>query len=138
MKAVLQRVSRAAVAIDGATVGQIGRGLVILLGVESTDTAAEMAWAARKAAELRIFEDDELKMNRSLFDIGGEALVVSQFTLLADVQKGRRPSFIKAAPPELAKPLYESFVDALRTLGVRTATGVFAAKMSVSLVNRGR
>ncbi len=137
LKAVLQRVSGASVAIDGVTVSQIGRGLVILLGVESKDTIAEMEWGARKAAELRIFEDAERKMNRSLFDVHGEALVVSQFTLLADVQKGRRPSFINAAPPEMAEPLYEQFVDTLRTLGVRTATGVFAAKMAVTLVNEG-
>jgi D-aminoacyl-tRNA deacylase len=137
VKAVLQRVSMAEVKIGGATVSRIGRGLVILLGVESKDSTADMVWGARKTGELRIFEDVERKMNLSLLDVQGEALVVSQFTLLADVQKGRRPSFINAAPPEAAEPLYEQFVDALRTLGVRTATGVFGAKMAVSLVNEG-
>jgi D-aminoacyl-tRNA deacylase len=137
VKAVLQRVSRAEVVIDGKSKGKIGRGLMILLGVESKDTVADMEWGARKAAELRIFEDAQQKMNLSLFDVQGEALVISQFTLLADVQKGRRPSFINAAPPEIAQPLYDTFVNTLRTLGVRTATGVFAAKMSVSLVNEG-
>jgi D-aminoacyl-tRNA deacylase len=137
MRAVLQRVSQASVTVDGEVVGTIGHGLLILLGVDARDGEAEMEWAARKAAELRIFQDEHDKMNLSLLDVGGEALVISQFTLCGDARKGRRPSFTDAAAPEIAAPLYEYFVSCLRNLGIRTATGVFAAKMSVALVNEG-
>ena len=123
--------------VDGKTVGQIGTGLLVLLGVGQKDSEAEMEWGARKVAELRIFPDEQERMNRSLIEMGGEALVISQFTLYGDVQKGRRPSFIDAAPPELAEPLYLKFVSLLRAQGIRTETGIFAAKMSVSLVNEG-
>ena len=137
VRLVVQRVSRASVTVDGKTVGQIGTGLLVLLGVGQKDSEAEMEWGARKVAELRIFPDEQERMNRSLIEMGGEALVISQFTLYGDVQKGRRPSFIDAAPPELAEPLYLKFVSLLRAQGIRTETGIFAAKMSVSLVNEG-
>jgi D-tyrosyl-tRNA(Tyr) deacylase len=137
LRIVLQRVGSASVTVDGKVVGKIGKGFLILLGIEGKDGQTEMDWGVRKVAELRVFQDEQEKMNLSLEDIGGEALVVSQFTLCADVQKGRRPSFVKAAPPEQAEPLYEYFVDKLRDMGIRTATGIFAAKMSVSLVNEG-
>ncbi len=129
--------SCASVEVDGHTVGAIGRGLLILLGVEQGDTDKELVWCAHKAAGLRIFPDDEGKMNRSLSELNGEALVVSQFTLCADVQKGRRPSFVSAAAPEFANQMYEKFVARLREIGVRTATGKFQAKMAVTLVNDG-
>jgi D-tyrosyl-tRNA(Tyr) deacylase len=118
-------------------VGEIGNGLLILLGIAASDSSEELSWGIRKVSELRIFQDADEKMNLSLMETGGEALVVSQFTLLADNEKGRRPSFVKAAPPERAKPMYEEFVRQLRALGIRTATGIFGAKMSVSLVNEG-
>ena len=137
MRLVLQRVSRAQVSVDGKVTGEIGRGLLMLLGVQKGDGTAEMEWGAKKAAELRIFQDDQDKMNLSLLDVNGEALVVSQFTLLADSEKGRRPSFTGAAPPEEANGLYRHFADCLRKMGIPTATGVFAARMSVSLVNEG-
>lgn len=137
MRLVLQRVSRAQVSVDGRVAGEIGRGLLVLLGVQKGDGEAEMEWGARKTAELRIFQDDQDKMNLSLLDVNGEALVVSQFTLLADADKGRRPSFTDAAPPEEAERLYRYFADCLRKTGIATATGVFAARMSVSLVNEG-
>jgi D-aminoacyl-tRNA deacylase len=133
----VQRVSRAAVEVDGRCVGEIGAGLLVLLGVEQGDTETELEWCAQKTAGLRIFPDDEEKMNRSVLEAGGGVLVISQFTLLADVQHGRRPSFVSAAPPEIANPMYERFVDKLRALGLTVATGIFAAKMSVSLVNEG-
>jgi D-tyrosyl-tRNA(Tyr) deacylase len=137
VRLVLQRVSRAQVSVDGRVAGEIGHGLLVLLGVQRGDGVAEMEWGARKAAELRIFQDDQDKMNLSLLDVNGEALVVSQFTLLADADKGRRPSFTDAAPPEEAERLYRYFADCLRKMGIATATGVFAARMSVSLVNEG-
>lgn len=137
MRLVLQRVSRAQVSVNGNVTGEIGRGLLVLLGVQKGDGTAEMEWGAKKAAELRIFQDDQDKMNLSLLDVSGEALVVSQFTLLADSEKGRRPSFTDAAQPEEAERLYGFFVDCLRRMGIPTATGVFAARMSVSLVNEG-
>lgn len=137
MRLLLQRVSRAAVRIDGATVGEIGPGLVIFVGVGHEDEPATAdAWAG-KAADLRIFRDDEGRTNRSLLDVGGEALVVSQFTLYADTRKGRRPSFLDAAPPDLGTALYERFADALAGRGVRVARGVFGAEMRVELVNDG-
>jgi len=137
MRAVVQRVSRARVSVGGATTGEIGAGLMILLGVGREDTAAVAAALAEKGANLRIFEDENGKMNLSLLDVKGSALVVSQFTLYGDARGGRRPSFIAAAPPEMAKALYEEFCGALRKLGVHVATGIFQAMMSVELVNEG-
>lgn len=137
MKAVVQRVSEAKVSVDGETVGAIGPGLLILLGVGREDTSKDGEYLANKITGLRIFEDDEGKMNRSLIDMGGEALVVSQFTLWGDCRKGRRPSFGEAAPPEIAEKLYMEFVDQVSALGVPTATGRFRAMMMVSLVNDG-
>jgi D-tyrosyl-tRNA(Tyr) deacylase len=137
MRMVVQRVSRAQVTVEGRVTGEIGAGLVILLGVGKEDTSAIAAAMAEKASNLRIFEDEQGKMNRSLLDVKGEALVVSQFTLYGDARGQRRPSFISAAPPELAKKLYEEFCEALRGLGVNVATGVFQAMMSVELVNEG-
>jgi D-tyrosyl-tRNA(Tyr) deacylase len=137
MRVVLQRVSRAAVVIDGETVGAIERGLLVLLGVAPTDTPAEAQWLAEKTAGLRIFNDEAGKMNLSVADVGGAVLVVSQFTLYGDCRKGRRPSFLGAAPPEIAVPLYEAFVNALRALGLRAATGRFGAMMQVELINDG-
>ncbi len=137
MRAVVQRVSRARVSVGGETTGEIGAGLMILLGVGRDDTAAVAVALAEKVANLRIFEDENGKMNLSLLDVEGGALVVSQFTLYGDARGGRRPSFITAAPPELAKALYEEFCDALRKLGVHIATGIFQAMMSVELVNEG-
>ena len=133
MRAVIQRVSRASSTPGGA----IGAGLCVLLGIATTDTEADAARLARKVASLRIFENAEGKFDRSVVDTGGDALVVSQFTLLADTRKGNRPSFSHAAPPELAEPLYEHFCSSLRTLGVTVETGVFGARMTVELVNDG-
>lgn len=124
-------------AVDGRVTGEIGAGLVVLVAVGREDTPATAAAMAEKVANLRIFGDDEGKMNRSLLDTGGAALAVSQFTLYGDARGQRRPSFIQAAPPELAKALYEEFVRALRALGVRVETGVFQAHMSLELVNDG-
>jgi len=137
MRAVVQRVSRARVTASGETTGEIGTGLVILLGVGREDTSAVASALAEKAANLRIFEDKNEKMNLSLLDVKGGALVVSQFTLYGDARGGRRPSFIAAAPPDLAKALYEEFCEALRKLGVNVGTGIFQAMMSVELVNEG-
>jgi len=137
MRAVLQRASRARVTVAGKITGEIGGGLMILLGVGREDSAAVAASMAEKCANLRIFEDDQGKMNRSLLDVKGSALVVSQFTLYGDARGQRRPSFITAAPPELAKALYEEFCAALRKLGVTVETGIFQAMMSVELVNEG-
>ena len=123
--------------VEGEVTGRIGRGLVVLLGVGPDDGQAEVDWLAEKIAGLRVFEDDEGKMNRALADVGGAMLVVSQFTLFGDCRKGRRPSFTDAAPPELAERLYEAFVSRARALGVDVATGVFRAHMQVSLVNDG-
>jgi D-tyrosyl-tRNA(Tyr) deacylase len=137
MRAVLQKVSRAKVTVEGKVTGEIGAGVVILLGVGREDTAAVAATFAEKTANLRIFEDEQEKMNRSLLDVKGAALVVSQFTLYGDARGQRRPSFISAAPPELAKQLYEQYCEALRGLGVTVATGIFQTMMSVELVNEG-
>jgi D-aminoacyl-tRNA deacylase len=137
MRAVVQRVSRAKVSVGDAVRGQIDAGLMILLGVGREDTTAVATALAEKAANLRIFEDQNGKMNLSLLDVKGAALVVSQFTLYGDARGGRRPSFIAAAPPELAKVLYEEFCEALRKLGVQVTTGTFQAMMSVELVNEG-
>jgi D-tyrosyl-tRNA(Tyr) deacylase len=137
MRMVVQRVSRAKVAVEGRVTGEIGAGLVILLGVGKDDTSAVAAAMAEKASNLRIFEDEQGKMNRSLLDVKGEVLVVSQFTLYGDARGQRRPSFISAAPPELARKLYEEFCEVLRGLGVNVGTGIFQAMMSLELVNEG-
>src|SRR6059058_3363364 len=137
MRAVVQRVSRARVTVNGGVSGEITDGLMILLGVGRDDTSAVAVSMAEKIANLRIFEDDQGKMNRSLLDVRGSALVVSQFTLYGDARGQRRPSFIAAALPEQAKKLYEEFSEALRRRGVIVATGVFQAMMSVELVNEG-
>lgn len=137
MKVLLQRVSRASVRVDGTTVGSIGQGLLVLLGVEAGDTGDDAAWYAAKTAQLRIFADDEGLMNRSVEEVRGGVLVVSQFTLSASTRRGRRPSFASAAPPELAQPLYESYVEALRGRGLLVATGIFRAMMEVESVNDG-
>jgi D-aminoacyl-tRNA deacylase len=137
MKAVLQRVSRASVRVGDEVVGEIGLGLCVLLGVGRSDGAAEATRLAAKTARLRVFDDENGRFDRSLVDIGGEALVVSQFTLLGDTAKGNRPSFVDAATPEDAEPLYERFCEELRRLGVPVQTGVFGARMAVELVNDG-
>ena len=137
MRALLQRVSRASVTVDGKVVGQIDQGLLVLLGVGQSDSEVQVKTLADKIVHLRIFGDDEGKMNRSLLDVGGEVLVVSQFTLYADVRKGRRPSFTEAAPPSLAEPLVERFKDALATYGLKVEGGVFGAYMEVELINSG-
>jgi D-tyrosyl-tRNA(Tyr) deacylase len=138
MRAVVQRVARASVVVDGVVVGAIGRGFVILLGVTHGDQEVQAAWMANKVAGLRVFEDDEGKMNRSLLDVGGGALVVSQFTLYGDCRRGRRPSFTDAARPEIAEPLCDRFVDLLRQAGVRQVeSGVFGAHMGVEIHNDG-
>jgi D-tyrosyl-tRNA(Tyr) deacylase len=137
MRAVLQRVSKARVTVEGKITGEIGRGLAILLGVGKEDTSAVAAALAEKTANLRIFEDAAQKMNLSLLDVKGAALVVSQFTLYGDARGQRRPSFIAAAPPEIAKKVYEDYCEALRRLGITVATGIFQAMMSVELVNEG-
>src|SRR6202162_1012060 len=137
MRAVVQRVSRASVTVEGRVTGEIGHGLMILLGGGREDTSAVAESMAEKVANLRIFEDDQGKMNRSLLEVKGSALVVSQFTLYGDARGQRRPSFLSAAPPEQARALYEEFCEALRKLGVNVATGIFQAMMSVELVNEG-
>ena len=137
MRAVVQRVSRARVIIDSSVTGEIADGLVVLLGVGRDDNSAIATGMAEKIANLRIFEDDERKMNRSLLDVKGSALVVSQFTLYGDARGQRRPSFVAAALSEQAKKLYEEFAEALRRLGITVATGVFGAMMSIELVNEG-
>jgi D-tyrosyl-tRNA(Tyr) deacylase len=137
MKAVLQRVKRASVTVDGQIIGQIGQGILVLLGVEHGDTEADARQLADKSVDLRIFDDEQGKMNLSLADVHGALLVVSQFTLLGDCRKGRRPSFIAAAPPELAEKLYETFIAAAGIRGIPIATGKFRAMMDVELVNDG-
>ncbi len=137
MRAVIQRVTAADVQVDLEIVGRIGTGLLVLLGIARTDEEKHADYLADKVVNLRIFEDGEGKMNRSLLETGGELLVVSQFTLLGDCQKGRRPSFVEAAPPERAEQLYEYFVDQLRLKGINVSTGQFQAKMALSLVNDG-
>ena len=137
MRAVLQRVSRASVTIDGEVGGAIGRGLLVLLGVTHADTPEQARWLAEKIAGLRIFPDADGKMNRDVAEAGGSVLVVSQFTLYGSCEKGRRPSFIAAARPEQAIPLYEQFVNGLKALGLPVATGRFGALMQVELVNDG-
>jgi len=137
MRAVLQRVSRASVSVQGSLRGEIGLGLLVLLGIARGDGVEDAVRLAGKVARLRVFEDDAGRFDRSLLDTGGAALVVSQFTLLADTTKGNRPSFIAAASPEFAEPVYERFCVALRELGVVVEQGVFGARMEVELVNNG-
>jgi D-tyrosyl-tRNA(Tyr) deacylase len=137
MRAVLQRVSSASVTVDGRQVGAIGAGLLVLVGVEQGDDTQDVAFLAGKIRDLRVFEDESGRMNRSVVDAGGGVLVVSQFTLLGDCRRGRRPSFDAAAPPEPARRLYEAVVDRLRRDGLPVETGAFQAMMDVSLVNDG-
>lgn len=137
MRACVQRVTSASVTVEGQVIGEIGRGLLVLLGVATEDTEADARELAEKIVNLRIFEDSEGKMNRSLIDTSSSMLIVSQFTLLGDCRKGRRPSFIAAAPPEQGERLYESFIAEVRTRNVPTSTGRFRANMQVALVNDG-
>ncbi len=137
MRAVVQRAARASVVIEGETVGTIGAGLVVLLGVTHADTEIQAKWLAEKVVGLRIFNDADGKMNRDLLEVDGAMLIVSQFTLYGDCRKGKRPSFIEAAPPNVAIPLYEAFINAVKALGVPVATGRFGADMQVELVNDG-
>lgn len=138
MRAVVQRTSRASVQADGALTSRIGWGLLVLLGIEDADTAEDIQWLSNKIANLRIFNDDEGVMNRSVKDINGEAIVVSQFTLHASTKKGNRPSYLRASGPEFAIPMYEAFVKQLETdLGKPVGTGIFGADMKVELVNDG-
>lgn len=137
MRAVIQRVSQAKVVVDENTVGQIKRGFMILLGVHEEDTQADVDYLVGKISKLRVFEDDQQKMNRSIIDVGGEILSISQFTLFADTKKGNRPSFVQAAKPDTAIPLYESFNEGLRQAGIPVETGIFGADMKCHLVNDG-
>jgi len=137
MRVVLQRVNRGAVVVDGEEIAEIDHGLIILLGVGPDDGEEQIEYLVNKIATLRIFEDDQGKINRSILDISGEAIVVSQFTLYADTRKGRRPSFTKAAPPEIAKPLVDRFAERLVQVGVPTQTGEFGAHMQVEIQNDG-
>ncbi len=137
MRSVVQRVSRGAVRVDRQVVGEVGHGLVVLLGVADGDSSEDARWTADKLAQLRIFEDEAGKMNRSVQDVGGSILLVSQFTLLGDARKGNRPSFTGAAPPEQASALYEEVAGLLRARSVPVATGIFRAQMEVELVNDG-
>lgn len=137
MKIVLQRVAEASVTVDGEVVGAIGHGLLLLVGFSEEDTEKDLRYLAEKVVHLRIFEDENGKMNHSLLDVGGSILSISQFTLYGDTRKGRRPNFMKAAKPDIAQPLYEKFNDILREYGVTVETGVFGAFMKVSLLNDG-
>jgi D-tyrosyl-tRNA(Tyr) deacylase len=137
MRAVIQRVTRSSVRVDARVAGEIGAGLLVLLGVSRTDNPESASYLAEKIANLRVFSDSAGKMNLSLIDMGGSALVVSQFTLYADTRGGRRPSFIQAAPPEEASRLYDEFVRSMRAQGIKVETGVFQSHMQVELVNDG-
>lgn len=137
MRALIQRVSKASVTVEGKSISRIGKGLVVLLGIGHGDGDAQAAFLAEKVANLRIFEDEQGKTNLSILDVGGEAIVVSQFTLYADTRKGRRPSFIDAALPEVAEPLVNRFIELLRGYGVPTQTGKFGAHMEVEIHNNG-
>ena len=137
MRAVIQRVSQAKVVVDDNTVGQIGKGFMILLGVHEQDTQTDVDYLVGKISKLRVFEDDQQKMNRSIIDVGGEILSISQFTLFADTKKGNRPSFVQAAKPDTAIPLYEAFNEGLRQVGIPVETGIFGANMKCHLVNDG-
>lgn len=134
---MVQRVREARVTVDGETVGEIGHGLVVLLGIGANDAPADVDYLARRIANLRVFDDDEGRMNRSVVDVDGEVLVVSQFTLWGDCRKGRRPSYVRAAPAERARSLYRTFLDVSAAIGLRTAEGRFQARMNVHLVNDG-
>jgi D-tyrosyl-tRNA(Tyr) deacylase len=137
VKAVIQRVLSASVSVDGKEVGSINRGLLILLGVAQEDTSTDLEYLIKKTVGLRIFKDEHANMNLSIEDVGGEALVVSQFTLCADINKGRRPSFINAAPPEMADNMYQQYCKKLRKENISVQTGCFGAMMEVSLINDG-
>ncbi|MEL1135101.1 D-aminoacyl-tRNA deacylase [Desulfitobacterium sp. THU1] len=137
MRSVVQRVTQASVTVDGEVVGKISAGLLIFFGVGQSDQESDLEWLVDKIVGLRIFEDEDGKMNRSISDVGGEILMVSQFTLYGDCRKGRRPSFSSAAPPEVAKVLFDQAVDKLRGYGIQVATGIFQAEMKVELVNDG-
>jgi D-aminoacyl-tRNA deacylase len=137
VRIVLQRVEQASVAVDGEQLASIGRGLVLLVGVGHGDAELDLAWAARKVVDLRVFADEQGKMNLSLRDLGLEILAISQFTLFGDARKGRRPSYAQAAPPEVAQPVFDAFVAALRAEGARVGEGRFGAHMAVALVNDG-
>ena len=137
MRAVVQRVLESRVIVDGIVVGQISKGLMVLLGISNRDSIEDVRYMNEKIVNLRVFEDHDEKMNLSVLDVKGELLVVSQFTLYGDCRKGRRPSFIEAARPEMAKELYEEFVEECRTLGIKTETGTFQADMKVEIVNDG-
>jgi D-tyrosyl-tRNA(Tyr) deacylase len=137
MKILIQRVTKASVEVDGEIVGSIGPGVVALVGITHTDTADQVHWLANKLLNLRIFEDAQGKLNQSLVDRNGSALIISQFTLYADCTSGRRPSFTEAALPEVARPLYEQFIEDIRKSGIVVETGIFGANMQVSLVNDG-
>ena len=137
MRAVIQRVKSASVTVEGEVVSEIREGLLVFLGIAQEDTPADIDYMASKIANLRIFEDDQGRMNLSILDVGGEALVVSQFTLYGDCRKGRRPSFIHAARPEKADPLYQAFMDEISRLGVPVKAGIFQAMMEVELINDG-
>lgn len=137
MRVVIQRSKQASVTVDGNVTGAIDKGYVLLVGITHTDTAEDIAYCAKKIAELRLWEDEEGKMNRSILEVGGDILSVSQFTLYAETKKGRRPSFTAAARPEQAKPMWDAFNDALRQFGLRVETGVFGAMMDVALINDG-
>ncbi len=137
MKAVIQRVSEASVKVDGKAVGEIGNGLLLLIGIDETDEKTDAEWLVQKILNLRIFGDDEGKLNRSVLDISGQILCISQFTLIADYKKGNRPSFIKAAKPDKAVPLFEYFKEEISRSGLKTESGIFGADMKVSLLNDG-
>ena len=137
MRAVIQRVSQSSVVVDDKITGEIGRGLLVLLGIEKHDTPTDLKYTFEKTIGLRIFEDEQAKMNLSLLDVSGQLLVVSQFTLLGDVRKGRRPGFNDAASPEIANQMYEEFVAMARAKGIDVQTGIFQADMAVQLVNDG-
>lgn len=137
MRAVIQRVSRASVKIDGAIHGEISHGMVVLLGISGSDAVSDLQWLAEKVVNLRIFEDQQGKMNKSLTDIGGEMLIISQFTLYGDCRKGRRPGFSSAAAPEIAEPLYRRFIEEVKNRQIKVATGIFQASMEIELVNDG-
>ncbi len=138
MKAVIQRVSESSVTVENQIIGKIGQGVLILLGIENADTTEDIQWLSKKIANLRIFDDENGIMNKSLTDIQGEALIVSQFTLHASTKKGNRPSYIKAAKPDISVPLYEQFIQQMETdLGKKVATGKFGANMKVHLLNDG-
>jgi D-tyrosyl-tRNA(Tyr) deacylase len=137
MRIVLQRVSQAAVTIEGNVVGKIGKGMVLLVGVGPDDGETQARALAEKCAQLRIFDDDQGKMNRSILEVRGEILAISQFTLYGDTRKGRRPSFTDAAPPEIAEPLFDKFVKCFKDIGISVATGRFGARMEVTIVNQG-